>query len=132
MYHHGCRGLPPAHYCIQIRVAVKESFAPSYRQLVNQASLQRISHIEIGAAVIGCRVVRILIDLRTASATPSGRILIIQKVRPDVVRIKGQSVSESAINLHLQGIVVGNRGAEVSLNRSELRIWGVSLTEGWR
>src|SRR5580698_5059612 len=132
MHHHGCRGLPPAHQCIQKRVAVKESFALSYRQLVNQASLHRISHIEIGVAVIGSRVVRILVNLRTAAATPSGRVLVVQKVRPDVISVEAQSPCKPAINLHLQGIVVRNRSPEVSLNRSELRIWGVSLTEGWR
>ena len=47
------------------------------RQLVNQASLQRIPHIEIGVAVIGSRIIGILEGLRTAAATPSGRILVI-------------------------------------------------------
>src|ERR1700722_6386492 len=55
-------------------------------------------------------------------------------MRPDVVRVEGQPAAKSAIQLHLQGIVVGTGGAHLSLNRSKLRIRSVRGIEGpsWR
>src|SRR5215813_5991319 len=76
----GSRGLESSENCIEDRVIVQEGSSSAKRQIINHASFDGMSLIEVGAAVICVSVKGILIDLRATPAAPTGRILIIKKV----------------------------------------------------
>ena len=68
----GTGNLPSAKHLICNEVVVHEHHALTEGQLINDFTLQHVPDVKVGVAVVGMNVVRILIVLPTAAASPSG------------------------------------------------------------
>jgi len=66
---------------------VEEHLPRPKRKLVDGVSLKGVADIEVGVAVVERREVGVLILLRSFAAAPSGRILIVEEVGPDIVEV---------------------------------------------
>ena len=91
-----------------------------------------MGNVEVGVRVVGARVEGILIWLVSTAATPTRRILIIQKVRPSVVGIKADASAQTLLSLDLESVVIGNAVVRVAAKPLELRIGTTCGTVCWR
>ncbi len=80
-------------------------FALAKRQFVRDDALEGVWNVKVGIGVVGGRIIPDLPVLRASTVAPSGRILLVQEVRPDVVDLEGQAVGIALGDSELKRIV---------------------------
>src|SRR6185437_13417128 len=92
-----------------------------------EVALKHMWNVEVGRSIVRPRIVGVLIVLPAVTASPTGRILVVQHAGPGVVQIELQTGAEPLGYRKLCGIVIRSRVKQVAVDRKELRIRPQSL-----
>src|ERR1700691_6733573 len=102
---------------------VHKGLAHAKWQFVYHGPFERLRDVEVRVAVVRGRIVPELPNLSPGGATPSGRVLIIQHMRPGIVDVEAQPVARTLPHVELQRIVVGDAVEVRAGKASKRRIW---------
>src|SRR3984957_7605035 len=83
------RHAPSANYSVNDSIVVQEGLTLAKRKFVYRRPFERLRDVEVRVGVVTGGIVSALPSLLPGGAAPSGRVLVIQHMRPGVVDIEG-------------------------------------------